>query len=183
MNVNGMAVLLSEILETQLETGQYGSIDEQRLFQALTTGPALTDEEQSLLLLSPVARSDFKRIGAAIKKELESRVQEYQVGQEILPLAAATVGQKKVVFQGNGFTVTLYRQDKIGIPWVILVQLGSDWLRVIHPMTTLRLVDSGGLEWLRGSPDPNGEITATWDDHETDILARSRRFYLLLEPV
>lgn len=182
MNINGMAELLSEILETQVESGQFGAIDEERLRQALTSGPPLSNEEQSLLLLSPVARSDYKRIRREIRENLTSRLINRSVELELLPLAAAT-DEEKVIMQGNGFNVTLYRQDNLGIPWVILVQLGTFYLQALNPMTVLRLVDSGGLEWLRGKPDANGEITATWDDPETDILARSRRFSLTLEPV
>ena len=62
MNLNGMAELLSGILESQVESGQYGSIDEERLRESRTTGPKLSEAEQSLLLLSPVARSDYRRV-------------------------------------------------------------------------------------------------------------------------
>lgn len=181
MNSNGMAELLSKILDTQIETGQYRGINEQRLRQALTTGPGLDHEEQSLLLLSPVIRHDYKRIRHEIKKELTQQLQNQGVEMQLLAFAAAST-EDKVVMQNNGFSVTLYRQNDIGIPWIILVQLGPSYIQAINPMTILRLVDSGGLEWLRGKPDANGEITGTWDDTKTDILARSRRFSLALEP-
>jgi hypothetical protein len=182
MNLNGMAELLSGILESQVESGQYGSIDEERIRESRTTGPKLSEAEQSLLLLSPVARSDYRRVCRRIQEELTSRLLDQGVEMELLPLAAAT-DEDKVVMHGNGFNVTLYKRNDLGIPWVILVQLQTSYLRALDPMTILRLVDSGGLEWLRGKPDVNGEVTATWDDPETDILARSRRFSLKLEPV
>ncbi len=182
MNTDGLAELLMEILSPQLETGQYGELDEKRFREALTTGPEMSQEEQSLLLLSPVARSDYKRISQEIRMELATRLEAQGVELELLPLAAATTADK-VVMHGNGFDVTLYRQEGLGVPWVILVQVGTVCLRSLNPMTVLRLVDSGGLEWLRGRPDVNGEISATWDDRETDLLARSRRFSLILEPI
>ncbi len=182
MNTNGMARLLAGMLDTQLETGQYGAIDEERIRASLTTGPALSDEEQSLLLLSPVARSDFNRVRREVKEKLVLQLMENHIEQNLLPLAAAT-DEDKVLLKGNGFNVTLYKQDNLGIPWIVLVQLGDNYLQAINPMTVLRLVDSGGLEWLRGKPDANGEITVPWEDAETDILSRSRRFSLTLEPV
>jgi|GEM_PF-2674440 len=182
MNFNGMAELLSGILDTQIESGQHGSISEERIRQSRTTGPRLNNAEQRLLLLSPVARSDYRRVCRKIQEELTNRLLDQGVEIELLPLAAAT-DEDKVIMNGNGFNVTLYRRKDLGIPWVILVQLQASYLRVLDPMTILRLVDSGGLEWLRGKPDGNGELTAAWDDPETDILARSRRFSLKLEPV
>lgn len=183
MNTNGMARLLAGILDSQLETGQYGVVDEHRIRESLTTGPVLTDEEQSLLLLSPVARNDYNTIRRQIKEEVLVQLADNHIEQTLLPLAAAASAGDKVLLKGNGFNVTLYKQDNLGIPWVILVQLGKSYLEAINPMTVVRLVDSGGLEWLRGKPDANGEITQPWQDSETDILSRSRRFSLTLEPV
>jgi len=182
MNTDGMARLLGEILDSQLETGQYGVLDEERIRAALTNGPPLDEHEHSLLLLSPVARYDYERIRAEVKQEMLDRLHEQQVELEMLPLAAASDADKNIL-RGRGFTVTLLRQEHLGIPWIILVQLGPEYLEAISPLTVLRLVDSGGLEWLRGKPDRNGEITAPWSDPETDLLARSRRFSLTLEPV
>lgn len=181
VNVNGMAKLLSELLDPQLETGQYGVITEKRLREALTLGPPLDEREQSLLLLSPVVREDYRRIRQEIRSELSKKLEMNNVAMEIMPLAAASTGDK-VVMKGKGFTVTLYRQEGLGVPWIILVQLGDAYMQTLNPMSILRLMDSGGLEWLRGRPDECGEITATWNDDQTDLIARSRRFSLRLEP-
>ena len=181
VNINGMARLLSELLDSQLESGQYGVITEKRLREALTTGPPLNEQEQSLLLLSPVVREDFRRIRQEIRTKLSKKLEMNNVETEIMPLAAAS-NEDKVVMKGKGFTVTLYRQEGLEVPWIILVQLGDAYMRALNPMSILRLIDSGGLEWLRGRPDECGEITATWNDDQTDLIARSRRFSLRLEP-
>ncbi len=181
MNINGMAALLKDILDSQIESGTQGTLNEYRIHEALTKGPELTEEEQSILLLSPVARSDYSRIRYEVIEEIRNNLFEFDVDLEILPLAAAS-DENVISLKGNGFDVTLYQKDNLGIPWVILVQIGTSYREAINPMTTLRLVDSGGLEWLRGKPDVNGEITAAWSDPDTDILARSRRFTLTLEP-
>ena len=152
------------------------------LRQALTTGPPLIDREQRLLLLSPVARADYKQIRNEIVSETHERLDRHGVEMNLIPLAAADESDK-VVLKSSGFRVTLYRQEKFGVPWVILVQLGPAYLQAINPMTSLRLADTGGLEWLRGRPDTNGELTGAWNDPETDLLKRIRRFSLMLEPV
>lgn len=61
-NKNGLAELLSEILDSQIENGRQARIPDERLLQALTTGPGLTDDERRKLLLSPVIRMDYKRV-------------------------------------------------------------------------------------------------------------------------
>ena len=182
MNNDGMARLLAKLLDSQIESGQYGIIEKERLYASLTTGPPLNEKEQSLLLLSPVARFDLQQLREEIKAKLIADLKMKNISQTLLPLAAATENDK-VILKGNGFNVTLYKHEELGIPWIILVQLGNSYLQAINPMTVLRLVDSGGLEWLRGKPDKNGEITSPWNDNETDLLARSRRFSLTLEPV
>lgn len=182
MNLNSMAKLFSEVLATQVETGKYGTFDPERLREALSTGPSLNESERSLLLLSPVARSDFQRMRREVNEEILKRLEQLGVERRLYALAADSE-EGTVSLKGNGFGVTLYRRSELGVPWVILVQLGPAYLQAINPMTVLRLVDSGGLEWCRGKPDGQGEITASWDDRETDILARSKRFSLALEPV
>ncbi len=182
MKQDNLARLLLAVLDRQLESGKHKMITRERLKETLTTGPPLTEEEKKILLFSPVARDDYAGMCNEICKELNERLQLYGVDNEILPLAAATTDDK-VVMKGADFNVTLFNKTEIGIPWVILIQLGSSYLRTINPMTQLRLVDSGGLEWLRGRPDSNGELTGAWQDDETDILKRAQRFTLFLEPV
>ena len=182
MNTDSMTRLLAEILDSQIETGAHGEINDIRMREALTTGPDLTKQEQSLLLLSPVARGDFQRMRNKIVSEIRDRVSVYGVETELLPLAAASSGDK-ITLKNTGFSVTLYCKDDLGIPWVILVQLGNNYQQAINPMTTLKLVDTGGLEWMRGKPDAFGEMTGAWYDFETDLLSRARRFSLVLEPV
>ncbi len=182
MNIDGMAKLLSEVLDSQIESGRHDVIDHDRIRESLTTGPPLSVDEQISLLLSPVIRSDYKQVRDKISKDLKSRLEKNNITLELIPLAASSE-EDKVIFQGNGFKVILYRKDDLGVPWIILVQLGSNYLKHLNPMTILQLVDSGGLEWLRGKPDSNGEITGVWEDPDTDILARARRFSLILQPV
>ena len=183
MNMNGVSRLFLEILNSQLESGRYPPLDEKRVRESLTRGPGLTEDEQIILLLSPLARHDYQQVKKKIQEETRLRLYAQGVETELLAMAASSEDGDKMILKGNGFTVTLYRQENHDTPWVLLVQVGPLYLQNIYPMTPLRLIDSGGLEWLRGRPDANGEITASWNDPETDLLARSKRFSLILEPV
>ena len=173
MNMNGVSRLFLEILNSQLESGRYPPLDEKRVRESLTRGPGLTEDEQIILLLSPLARHDYQQVKKKIQEETRLRLYAQGVETELLAMAASSEDGDKMILKGNGFTVTLYRQENHD----------TLYLQNIYPMTPLRLIDSGGLEWLRGRPDANGEITASWNDPETDLLARSKRFSLILEPV
>ena len=181
MNTESMTRLLAEVLDGQVESGAFGAISETRLREAMTNGPDFTRQERSLLLLSPLVRTDYRRIRNETLKDTRGRIKRHNVEVNLLPLAATTE-EETVVLKSSGFTVTLYRQEELGFPWVILVQLDSTYRQAINPMTTLRLADAGGLEWLRGRPDPNGELTGAWYDSEVDLLERVRRYSLILEP-
>ena len=183
MKTGGMEKLMGALLDRQIETGKYGLISAQRLRQALTTGPELDDAEKSLLLLSPVARDDYQQARETIRLETLERLSRNGVETELLPLAAADDGaQEVVILEGNGFSVNLYAQDDAGKQWVILVQLDENFRNSINPMTSLRLMDSGGLEWLRGRDDANGELSGVWLDDEINLLSRTRKYSLFLEP-
>lgn len=182
MNITGMKELLAEMLNSQVETGKFGVIEVSRLKEALTTGPDFTENEKSILLISPVARDDYLRLRKEISQQILNDLETSDISNELLPLAAAT-DEDTIVMEGNGFDVILYKKEDLGIPWLILVQLHQSFLDKLNPMTVIRLVDSGGLEWLRGRPDSSGEIMGSWEDIETDILARSKRYSLFLEPV
>lgn len=175
--------LISAILARQLETGRYGEIRQDRLREALTTGPALSEAERSILLLSPVAREDWNQASKEIADELRERWAALDIELKLVPLAAATESDAPVIaLNGDGFSVVLYRQDGEGHSWVILVQLGTQIRNTIDPMTRLRLVDDGGLEWMEGQPDSSGEMTALWQDVKENLADRARRYCLILEP-
>lgn len=185
MNSRAMETLLSTLLDQQIESGKYGFIDETRLREAMTTGPDFTSREKSLFLLSPIARSDYRRVREDVVQEIKAHLLEKDVALELVPLAAADkdTDRESLSINGHGYSINLYRQADIGVQWVILVQLDNNFMNCISPMTRLRLIDSGGLEWLRGRPDANGELTGTWLDEDVDLLDRMRKYSLSLEPV
>jgi len=182
MNTQSLENLFTAMLETQVESGTAGTISKDRLEQAITTGPELTPEEKQILLKSPVARYEYLDAKNRVFASMNEQLQTQHIETNVLPLAASDQSDKHT-FSCSGYRVTLYNKKKYGIPWVILLQLDNSFMKIINPMTIIRLVDSGGLEWLRGKPDINGELTASWLDSDTDLLERSKRFSLNVELV
>jgi hypothetical protein len=184
MNKDAMKRLTAAILSRQIETGEFEVLSEKRLREAMTTGPEFTNKERALLMLSPVTRDDWKRIRLEVLDEIFDRCEELNLEQELVPLAASgRSDESQINLSGSGFSLTLFRQDNPETPWVILVQLDAKYQNVIYPMTELRLVDSGGLEWMRGRPDSEGEMTGVWEEASIDLLERSTRYTLKLMPV
>ncbi|MCU7805624.1 MAG: hypothetical protein KZQ96_20750 [Candidatus Thiodiazotropha sp. (ex Lucinoma borealis)] len=104
-----------------------------------------------------------------------------RVDTSLVSLAASSL-EDKVILKGRSFAVTLYRGLGRDVPWVVLVQLDKNYLDAIEPMTTLRLVDSGGMEWMRGSVDSNGEFTGVWLPSNGDLIKRAQDYSLSLVP-
>ena len=182
MKTESMKALLAAMLEQQLEEDEIRALDEARMRESLTTGPELNDEEKALLLRSPLARYRYQDMQAEIAEEVTETLRRQKIDTRILPLAAADKSDTHT-FSCTGYRVILYDKKKYGIPWMILLQLEKPLRDAINPFTVVRLVDSGGLEWMRGRPDANGELTVSWIHSDTDLLERARRYELNLEIV
>lgn len=175
--------MLGDILDHQIEDGSLPSLGRSRISQALTMGPALTKEETAVLLRSPHARAVYREIARDVRSENLDAIVQAAIDMTATNLAAASAEDiDKVEIEGKGFNITIYRiGDDVG-PLVILVRLSKAYMDAIHPMTRMRLFDMGGLEWLRGIPDGDGQLTAEWDDSSVDLVGRARRHQLILEP-
>jgi len=182
MNKYGVARLLRDILDQQIEDGRSGSIERERVEDAVTTGPGLDAHEKKLLLLSPYARHVYSEVARDQRVDINRRLSAGDVATKAMKLAASRETDK-VEITGCGFTVTLYRAKEVNEPVVLLLRLSDAYRQAINPMTRLRLSDSGGLEWLRGVPDHNGQITGMWSDAKMDLVERSGSYELILEPV
>lgn len=182
MNKYGMARLLRDILDQQIEDGTSGSIERERVEDAVTTGPRLDAGEKAVLLLSPYARHVYFEIAREQRADVNRRLSTRNVDTRAMKLAASHEIDK-VEIPGRGFTVTLYRARDVNEPLVLLLRLSDAYRQAVNPMTRLRLSDSGGLEWLRGVPDHNGQITGMWSDPKMDLVERAASYELILEPV
>ena len=182
MKTQSMKALFAAMLEQQLVEDDTRVLDEARMRESLTTGPELTDEEKSLLVRSPLARYRYQDMQAQVADEVTDTLRRLKIDTHILPLAAADHSDTHT-FTCTGYRVILYDKKKYGVPWMILLQLEKSLQDAINPFTVVRLVDSGGLEWMRGKPDANGELTVSWIHPDTDLLERARRYELNLEIV
>lgn len=182
MNRESLKALFSAMLDEQVEPGETPPLVEARMRETLTTGPQLTEEEKALLIQSPLARYRYQDMQKQVAEEITQTLERGNIATRILPLAAAEKTDTHH-FSCTGYKVILYDKKEHGIPWVILLQLDKAFQDAINAFTVLRLVDSGGLEWMRGRPDANGEITASWIHADTDLLERARQYSLKLEIV
>ena len=69
------------------------------------------------------------------------------------------------------------------MPWIVFLQLSSKVTNCLYPLTRIRLYDSGGLDWIIGKPDKNGQIIGEWLDNETNLVERSKLYSLHIEPI
>ncbi|HID46896.1 MAG TPA: hypothetical protein EYP34_14240 [Chromatiaceae bacterium] len=182
MKPESMKALFSAMLDQQYVSRETRALSDERMRETLTTGPELTGKEKELLIRSPLARYCYQDMQSAIAEEITDALQQGNISTHILPLAAADHADTHS-FSCTGYKVILYDKKKYGIPWVILLQLDKSFQEAINPLTVLRLVDSGGLEWMRGRPDANGELTASWTHADTDLLERAKQYSLNLEIV
>ena len=135
-----------------------------------------------MLILSPITRDNWNNIRIELKEEFRDKLNAEHLDTALVPLAAATEAEpNRISLQGQGFNVTLYRQVEQEIEWVILVQLEPNFTKAIYPMSQLKLIDSGGLEWMRGRPDAGGEFTGTWSDSAIDLYERAQNCSLTLD--
>ena len=77
-------------------------------------------------------------------------------------------------------TVKLFPLDEHGARWTVFVKLAEP----IHNslVSGIRLVDTGGVQWLTGYVDKDGELSADWT-YEESPLQRLHRYALRLEPL
>ena len=155
----GVQALLAEILEAQLGRAEAENIPQERIVEALTRGPGLTNEEKRLLWLSPEARDTYLAIRRRLSRSLEQRLRDRGIEMETTLLAASGGETDNFSCEGEGWTVVA---QKDGGEWIVSLHLKETARQAIPPMTTLQLVDKGGVEWLRGRPDESGDINAVW---------------------
>lgn len=182
MEQSSISALFCEVLDRQEESGSnINKITADRFYEAFTRGPKLNASERQLLMLSPVLRYQCVDVLNQINQEIKSSLEQSQIPMSIVPLAAAS-DSDKYHFSCIGFDVYLYDQSEMGVPWIILLQLNRKVMEALHPMSRIRLYDSGGKEWLQGVPDQDGQIMQEFLNDETNFSERSKMYSLHIEP-
>lgn len=179
---SGMTKIFAEILDRQVKLPTTGHITTERLYRAFTIGPKLNKAERQLLLKSPILRYECVNVINRINQEIKVQLEKSQIQMAIIPLAAANESSE-YHFSARDFDVYLYDKSNSAMPWIVFLQLSAKVTNCLYPLTRIRLYDSGGLDWIIGKPDKNGQIIGEWLDNETNLVERSKLYSLHIEPI
>jgi hypothetical protein len=182
MNPEALKRLMAAILAEQPDSAEVRpALDEARLQRALSESEPLSLTEQRLLWVSPATRRRLARLRDS------QRAIQYQVWQQvgIIPqityLAAADPTVQPITIETNPhFTLKLFPLDADGASWTLFLKLSDTAHRTLS--TGVRLVDTGGVQWLAGQVDADGELSADWTYAEPP-LQRLHRYELRVEPL
>jgi hypothetical protein len=182
MNPDAMQRLLAAILAEQPERPDAGiALDEARLRRALSGAEPLSTAEQQVLWTSPAARRRLAILYRVQRAAQSLAWQQAGIASQIPYLAAADTAVQPVTIDTHpSLTVKLFPLDAHGARWTIFVKLTES----IHNslVSGIRLVDTGGAQWLTGYVDKDGELSADWT-HQESPLQRLHRYELRLEPL
>lgn len=180
MNHDAMQRLLAALLTEQPERADAGiNLDEARLRRALAGEEPLTDAEQQLLWTSPAARHRLMALRAVQCATQQRAWQRLGVEPQIVYLAAADSTVQPITIDSHPhLTVKLFPLDEQGERWTVFLKLSESLQQTL--LTGIRLLDTGGLQWLAGHVDHDGELSADWT-HDESPLHRLHRYELRLE--
>lgn len=182
MTNSGMTKIFTEILDRQVNVLTKGHITTDRLYAAFTNGPEINKAERKLLLKSPTLRYECVNVINQINREVKNQLEKSQIQMAITPLAAANESSE-YHFSARDFDVYLYDKSNSDMPWIVFLQLSPKLTSCLYHMTRIRLYDSGGLDWIVGRPDKNGQIIGEWLDTETSLVDRAKMYSLHIEPI
>jgi hypothetical protein len=182
MNPEALKHLMAAVLAEQPESTDAGmALDEARLQQALSGEEPLSAAEQHLLWTSPVARRRLAMLRDSQRATQYLAWQRAGIAPQIAYLAAADpVVQPVTIDTHPHCTIKLFPQDTDGKLWTIYLKLSDTAYQTL--LTGVRLVDTGGLQWMAGHVDSDGELSTDWA-HPEPPLQRLHRYELRLEPL
>lgn len=178
MNQLELAVL-SAVLEHQTGEDIVGIITEERLHEALTTGPEFSAEERRLLWFSPDVRETYFTVRESLDREMRDDLVVNGYGHE-QRLRTASSSTDVEFIEGQGYRLSIFR-DLIGdqTEWTLSLQLEETFRSRLFARTVVRFYDSGGVTWVKGIPDEMGQIGAVWE-HEESPMERASKYGLSL---
>lgn len=182
MNTEAMKRLLAAILADQEEQADAGmALDEARLSRALSGADPLNEAEQQLLWTSPAARQRLYALQSAQRAVQYLTWQQQSIEPSITYHAAADGAVQPITIDTHPhLTIKLFPLDEQGDRWTIFLKLSE---RVQQSLVSgIRLVDTGGAQWLVGHVDKDGELSADWM-HQESPLQRLLHYELRIEPL
>lgn len=182
MNPEALQHLMAAILTEQPESiDTTMALDEERLRRALSGEEPLSATEQRLLWTSPAARRRLTTLRDSQRAAQYLAWQRAGIAPQIVYLAAADPAVQPITIDTHPhFTIKLYPLDTDGQLWTVYLKLSDTVHQTL--LTGVRLVDTGGLQWLAGHVDGDGELSADWP-HREPPLQRLHRYALRVEPL
>lgn len=182
MNPEALKHLMAAILAEQSDSADAGmALDETRLQRALSEEEPLSAAEQHLLWTSPAARRRLTMLWDNQRAAQYLAWQQAGIAPQIAYLAAAAPAVQPITIDTHPHcTLKLFPLDADGKLWTIYLKLSDTAHQTL--LTGVRLVDTGGLQWLAGHVDSDGELSADWA-HPEPPLQRLHRYELRLEPL
>lgn len=156
------------------------ALDEARLRRVLSGDAPLSAIEQRLLWTSPTARQRLAMLWESRHAAQYLAWQRAGVSPQIHYQAAADQAVQPITIETHPHcTIKLFPLDADGAHWTVYIKLSDTVQQTL--LSGIRLVDSGGLQWLAGQVDNDGELSADWP-HAEPPLQRLHRYALRLEP-
>ena len=158
--------VLADILNQQDIPDSDADIDPERIREALTTGPGFDETEARILWASPLVRAEYREIRDEIQAGIRERCQARGLTLRLEPMRAAFAADRRhrLPAPDGSFQVDLLHTGDPDAPWIIQLHLNDrlrellgDWHR-LH----LRLLDSGGHEWLCQPYDGETVLLQDW---------------------
>jgi hypothetical protein len=180
MNHDAKQRLMAAILTEQPERADAGTtLDEARLRRALSGDEPLNHAEQHILWTSPAARHRLMVLRDVQRAAQQRAWQRLGVAAQIVYLAAADSTVQPITIDTHPhLTVKLFPLDEQGERWTVFLKLSESLQQTL--LTGIRLLDTGGVQWLAGHVDHDGELSADWT-HDESPLHRLHRYALRLE--
>ncbi|MCQ1061217.1 hypothetical protein LRP52_46550 [Photobacterium sp. ZSDE20] len=169
------AHLLQAILDTQSEDGKY-YISYERIYSALTSGPALSQREIETIWLSPAARAKYTYAMRVCRSRDRSTWEENNWGDSQQLLAAGS-DEDRYVLPFNGFKIVI-EQEPDG--YVISLILEAELSESLNMSDSVSVIDEQGQVWITAVPAGEVLIIDDWPfgDDVSEYITRKVKIML-----
>jgi hypothetical protein len=140
---------------------------------------AMTDEQIFQALFRAVQQAAPAPPVEALRQRLARSERQPGVALQITyRAAAARPGHPITIATHPALTIKLFPLDEQGDRWTIFLKLTEQGQKTLG--TAIRLVDTGGMQWLAGQVDEDAELSADWP-HQESPPQRLYRYELRVE--
>jgi hypothetical protein len=159
--------ILAAALEAQEGSASADYVEAERIREALMQGPPLTLDEEAIIWGSPDARDLYFTVRRLVRREAEFALQAAGFGTELRLRAAQSASEMESI-TGDGFVLTIFC-DRVGEDeeWSLWLRVEPELRKTLPQNMPVCLRDSGGLTWIEGKLDAQGQMTGTWG-HEAE---------------